>query len=115
MFTTCEFIINPIAHVKERVIHEVKISLHTLSHIEKKHQLARLLSFTKCDHRLLLSYFDNNSLNNNKMHCDDIDDINTSNIIDSNIRAAYINKVKDAIERTIRMLKIPEKILILIA
>ena len=39
------------------------------------------------------------------MHCDDIDDINTSNIIDSNIRAAYINKVKDAIERTIRMLK----------
>ena len=39
------------------------------------------------------------------MHCDDIDDINTSNIIDSNIRAAYLNKVKDAIERTIRMLK----------
>ena len=49
------------------------------------------------------------------MHCDDIDDINTSNIIDSNIRAAHLNKVKDAIERTIRMLKIPEKILILIA
>ena len=43
------------------------------------------------------------------MHCDDIDDINTSNIIDSNIRAAYLNKVKDAIERTIRMQKIPEK------
>ena len=45
------------------------------------------------------------------MHCDDIDDINTSNIIDSNIRAAYLNKVKDAIERTIRMQKIPEKII----
>ena len=39
------------------------------------------------------------------MHCDDIDDINTSNIIDSNIRAAYLNKVKDAIKRTIRMQK----------